>query len=255
MIVTLAVNSPYYGQMAFNLATSIKRYADIPVAVIADTISLSRIPEHDKWVFDEIIPIEAGANPFEVKTRINQLTPFKQTVFIDADVVAINDPTQSLEKISKESLWFDVVGVNDTYWANNELLQKEYGLKEIVNVNTSIFGFKSLKKTDKFFSKVNELYHNPVSKYKHIGGYYPDEIPFNIEYSKVKRNELKSSVLHHSDEKFHIRKTKGYSFISMNGKMSPYDPMVKYYDMVVRSNALQFGLPVFKFKTNAKVFK
>jgi len=254
MIVTIAVNSPYYGQMAFNLATSIKRYADIPVAVIADQISLSRIPEHDKWVFDKIIEVE-GQNPFELKTRINRLTPFKQTVFIDADTVAIKDPTEALDKISKESLWFDVVGVNDTYWANNELLQKEYGLKEVVNVNTTIFAFKSLKKTDKFFDKVNELYHNPLAKYKHIGGYYPDEIPFNVEYSKLSRKGVKSPVLHHSDDKFHISKTKGYSFITLNGKMSPYDPMVRYYDMVTKSNALQFGLPVFKFNNKAKVFK
>ena len=244
MILTIAIGKKEYGQMAFNLAVTLKKHSDLPISVITDDNALKGIPEADMWVFDQIIHT-TEKNPFKLKCYLNELTPYPYTIFVDADCVFLQEPNL------KASLHIE--GIDEPlYWATAEAIKDHYKV-DTKGINTSLIAWKSNKANDKFFTAAQKAYDNPMPKYKHIGGWYPDEIPFAVAAAKKK---LASPVVfHHSDKKYRLGDAKGYTVLSMNGKMSPYDPMVRHYNMITKSASLDFGLAHYPFKPSAKVFK
>jgi len=244
MVLTIAIGKKEYGQMAFNLAVTLKKHSDLPISVITDGNALKGIPEADMWVFDQIIHT-TETNPFKLKCYLNELTPYPYTIFVDADCLFLSEPTV------KTSLHIESID-EPLYWAKAQDIKDHYGV-DIKGINTSLIAWKSNKTNDKFFKHVQKAYDNPMPKYKHIGGYYPDEIPFAVAASK--KTLSNPVVFHHSDKKYRLGQAKGFTVFSMNGKMSPYDPMVRHYNMIAKSASLDFGLPHYPFKPQAKVFK
>src|SRR3990170_5191162 len=80
-ILLIAINTNAYGEMAYNMALSIKAHSKIPVCLLTDNNGLSSLP--DKNNFDEIINVdlqdvlhEGKMNPFFLKTNIYKYSPF-----------------------------------------------------------------------------------------------------------------------------------------------------------------------------------
>ncbi len=260
MFYTLAINSKDYGKMAYNLAVSIKAQCNEPFTVITDAESLTGIPEGDKWVFDEIITVESGLNPFEVKTRLPEYCTEKHNIFIDADMLAIKDVAELVKVLKKQSLFIDVIDKKPTNitWADTKDIVKHHELERAVwHVNTSIISWRKSASNDKFFKKANDFYNDPLQKHIKIGAYYPDEIPIVAAMAACKRypKPLTGIVYHHQTGKFNFREANNHYFLSLNGKMSRFDPMVREYDRRTRANAFLFSAPHFKFNVSAKVFK
>ena len=100
--VILAHSRLEYLQMAYNLAVSMK-YAGTkyPIAAITDLnpgdlkdASSNKAPK----VFDEVIPLKGDLGklkaqyPFYIKTRLPELTPFDETIYLDADALFLKSP-------------------------------------------------------------------------------------------------------------------------------------------------------------------
>jgi len=94
-VLILAMGHPYYGEMAANLAMSLK-FADketkICLAWEGDAknhLTPAKLNLFDviKEVPQEYIMKDGKKAYFKAKTYINKLTPFEETIFLDADMI------------------------------------------------------------------------------------------------------------------------------------------------------------------------
>ena len=85
--ITLATGSERYYILAYNLLLSYRYHSKspMPFAILSD--------RHNVWTeaFDEVIIIEDPAYSYFDKLRILDLSPFDETLFIDADSLAYKD--------------------------------------------------------------------------------------------------------------------------------------------------------------------
>ena len=97
-ILTIAVGDKNYGNMAFNLAMSIKHNSNLPICIIY-TPSAFKDSEYLLGIFDKKIGLEDTDEPvklaMELKTSLNTYTPFERTIFLDSD--CIMSPTHSVD--------------------------------------------------------------------------------------------------------------------------------------------------------------
>jgi len=203
-ILLIAINTNAYGEMAYNMALSIKAYSKIPVCLLTDNNGLSSLP--DKNNFDEIINVdlqdvlhEGKMNPFFLKTNIYKYSPFEKTLYLDVDGFCVRDFTGIIESLGdfqihevrrykKEDharcsmVWTKNAGLTlrDLWQAYNlpdDAVYPEY--------NSSFIFFRKTEKNAAYFEKVRYNYINKRSAYKDIGTFYPDEMAFNITSAEM----------------------------------------------------------------------
>src|SRR6186997_996433 len=95
-IVLISLGQPYYIRMAYQLAYSIKCNEDISIHLISN--NHEHLSEDQKKVFDKIIiPGEHVFNTdgqtdyLKSKTYLYELSEFDETIFLDADMIALKD--------------------------------------------------------------------------------------------------------------------------------------------------------------------
>ena len=85
--VTVATGSESYYILAYNLLLSYRYQSKspMPFGILCD--------RHNVWTeaFDEVVIIDNPANSFADKLRILDLSPFDETIFVDADCLAYRD--------------------------------------------------------------------------------------------------------------------------------------------------------------------
>ncbi len=80
---------------AIGLALSLKaRGCSLPTAVVAPALLESKLSKH----FDCFIPEKTELSGFMHKLYLDEYSPFTKTLFIDADILALRDPTELFEK-------------------------------------------------------------------------------------------------------------------------------------------------------------
>lgn len=264
-IVTIAVNKRAYGEMAFNLAVSLKCFfPDSKITVISDG-RVERIPHFEK-VIDSIVKVPEGQNAFELKTRLNLLTPYEKTLYIDADSIFIADPIllfHSLNKIKFAAMEYrrhEFDSVTNPVWAKVPEIFSHYNLGEGVlypEYNSSVLYWEKSDKTDLLFETANNVYHSPPCKLlMNVGGSFPDEIAFGVAsaktgvYSEIPywepaflQTELQGNPINLKDS---------FSLLTMAGGESlAYSK--REYDSTIQKAAKILGLPHFKFEAKNKV--
>jgi len=201
-ILLIAVGSDFYGELAYSLANSIKKFTtNIPIALICDQSSIGSLPNNK--VFDQIIPVNLGLclengimNPFKLKTYLYDLTPFEETLYLDADALCLKKIEDLLLLIEKTDLqiyevrrykpekyhectmvWYKNAGITlkqalTAYGINGLSVYPEY--------NSSFIWFKKTEKVKAFFDQVKKNYFDRRIKFKAIGKCYPDELAYNL---------------------------------------------------------------------------
>lgn len=200
--------------MAYNLAKSIKRSSNIHITVLTDN-SLNTLPDKP---FDKILePGKAfyregqAFNPFLTKTRIYDLTPYDETLYLDVDALFLWD-YKSIIDLFKELSEIDF-HIHEVKRWNNENMDRcsmvwtkdagiglrelftAYGLKqqEYPEYNSSFIWFKKTDKNEVFFNQAKKNYLDRKTPFRDIGGRYPDEMAWN----------LASAQLEHYTERVH----------------------------------------------------
>lgn len=181
----IATGHAQYGNMAHNLACSIKYAENIPVALVHDEFSLSHLNDDQKAVFSELIPVPAEyRSGFGLKLHLDQLTPFDNTLFLDADMLWLGKkPSELMADCAGE---FRIITEGDSdkpnpkyyFWADAADIKKQYGVDKIPQTRSEVIYFE---KGCKVFKKAREL--KPESKLTTIrkfGEFIPDELYFNI---------------------------------------------------------------------------
>jgi hypothetical protein len=197
-IMLIVYGHPYYGRMAYNLACTIKSVEDFPVAVAHAGRALSHLGEDQVSIFDEVITLPpAYANGFAPKLYLNELSPFKHTLFLDADMAWLpyRTPSELFDKLKDVDYtgitegFFDYESQEDQtnpmyyYWADLKEIKEAYKITSgrLYQWRTEVIYFKKTAGTKKFFEKAQKIYKDPKLKtVRQFGETVPDELAINI---------------------------------------------------------------------------
>lgn len=267
-IITLAIKNPYYGRMAYNLAATIKAgNKDFPVAIIADADGLSHISSIQARLFDKIIPYEttdlSGVRP---KLEIDLLSPFDETIFIDADACFLfkNDPVDLFNEIPGDAFFsaitegrYDVTNnksENDkkyTFWADPKSIAEAYNISDgfIYQFRSELMYMKKGEELTKMMNFARDVYANPLVSYMNFVGGIPDELAINISAAV---NKIDPHVYQWSPSfwtglhgiripEMGKMKEDGYYILSCGGGSSS-SPLKKYYNRIVGAAMNRLGI-------------
>lgn len=220
-ILIIACGHPFFGRMAHNLAASIKSVEpDMPIALRWAGDALNHLKNYNlDRVFDsvEVIPEHCykseGKNKWiRTKVFMYDLSPFDETIFLDADTIWI--PKQKASKLFNDLASVEITFAN---YARHDFanLQKEkckkcngVGCKECdrtgkvdpavwANLNhvKQAYNFETgyyyalqsemiyFKKTDSnltFFEVAKQVYDHPLVNVTVFAGFIPDEFAFSV---------------------------------------------------------------------------
>jgi hypothetical protein len=261
-IILIATGHANYGNMAYNLALTIKKVEQMPIAIIFEGSSLSHLNENQKKIFDFIIELpETFRQGFGTKLHLDQLTPFDKTLFLDVDMLWLGrKPSELIDSL--EGIGFTCITegnsdeINHKYyfWADPEEIKTVYQVKKVWQIRSEVMYFE---KGTKVFKKAREL--KPESKLKTIrkfGDKIPDELYFNIALALLELDphqpkwmpaywsRLHGEVMPKLSDLF-----KEYYLLSFGSNaVSPI--MKKTYDNVMTVATNKLGLPyLFKLKS------
>jgi len=210
-ILTIAAGHPNWGKYAYNLAMSIR--ATEPTALISVAVyggALGHLAPHMRMAFDQIIHIpekyvhkKDHEECLKAKMFMYQLSPYKETIFLDADTIwlpgkkpsAIFDSMQSdllFQCRGKVSIKEDV----KTLWTTTQAIRKAYKLTsgDYFNISSEFVYFNRSKENTAFFKLAQKEYDNLKVHCEPFGGATPDELPFSIAMLK---KEIKHAAEYH----------------------------------------------------------
>ena len=198
-ILIVAVGHGNYGKLAATLAMSIKgNGSKYPIHLVYTESTLKAIGDDYINFFDSKsqCPDEYLLNNGEqcfikVKSYINELTPFDNTLFLDSDIIMINngmldtiiDEVKDVDFTVKNSGFTaydsDKITNESIQWANLLEIKQAYGFtnEDIWNVHSEFIWWK---KGHPLFAKWIENFENIRVKNIEFAGCIPDELPLWI---------------------------------------------------------------------------
>ena len=198
----MALKHPLYGRYAYNLALSIKSADPTQqVCVIADDVGISHLHEGQRMIFDKIIKPPADCYmrdgkivPLVCKFYLNELTPYEQTLFVDADMIF-----SPLAKFNE--FWEQMQGVEWTManrgkndpdkgiseWVNADKLKEAYDdIEQWVDLSSEWICWKKSDLSDSIFVSARNYYDENKLTTRSFAGDKPDEPFFNLALNKVR---------------------------------------------------------------------
>lgn len=257
-VVLIAAGHPLYTHYAFNLALSIRDHSSIPIALFYQGAGLSQLLPYQHHVFSQIEEIpkeyytENGKEVFiKVKTHLYDLTPFDETVFLDADMVF--SPFKKIEDLFDENkdreIQFACRGDKNmqdnihSEWVSLPEIKEKFGFEHWYELSSEVIYFKKGETAKKVFDLAKHYYSNHgmnIKRWVVVAGKYelekkpnaitefaggvPDEVPFSIAL-EVAGVKIKSPYVPSYWQPQHFKKItsdvevkKNYYLISIGGK-------------------------------------
>jgi hypothetical protein len=203
-ISIIALGHNYYGQLAFNLALSLKANDPlIKIALLHDTGAISTLKPWHTVFFDKMIQlpeetyIQDEIRQYQkAKLYVDKYTPFDYTIYLDADTLWI--PGRRASWMFGECMCFDFsIQTNAIYnvetkkissnrylfWGNPEEICNYYNIKTGVlpqTMSTFFYFNKQDPGVQKLFIKMREIYADPKAPCKQWANGKPDEFCFNV---------------------------------------------------------------------------
>lgn len=193
-IIVFSVGHPYYGKLAYNLATSIKAVEDFPVAIVHCNQSLNHLSDSQKQVFDIMIP--AGDNiPYGCGSKLwaYELSPFEETLLLDADMLWL--PKRKPSDLFKELKDVEFTSITEGYWskegsdasphyffwAKPEEISEKYKVDKVYQWRSETIYFKRSEKNESLFKLAQKVFNNSEleTENKYAGG-TADELGINV---------------------------------------------------------------------------
>lgn len=209
-VILLAMGSPLYGRLAFNCALTLKAQRPrTPVRLWWQGSALAELKPRHLDFFDERVELPQEfyrygnqTQFFRVKTRLNELTPFEETLFLDADVAFFNNgllrkwldrddlPDFAAQTFNLLSADTGEKLVPTEYgsgtWSTPQDMKKHWGWAdglEIPQINSSFMFWRRTEKNDQFWARVATLWDAPLPKRvafnSSVGETIPDELLFH----------------------------------------------------------------------------
>ena len=216
-ILIIAVGHKNYGQLAGTLAASIRANGcDLPIHLVYEEDTITRLDDQYLSFFTSksIIPKEYITHEGETcyikaKCYMNNLTPFENTLFLDADIIMINngkikdviytlkDTDFAIKHSGGTKFDSETITKDSQQWANLLEVKKAYNFTDeiIWNVHSEFIWWKKTEANNELFNKW--IYHFNNLKVEPIvfGGCIPDELPLWIAMCDL-RVELEGEKYH-----------------------------------------------------------
>lgn len=162
----------YFHYLAINMCNSYhysqkKKY---PLAVITDPDGAEMLKEY----FDDVIVIQEKNAGYLNKLKIQALSPYEETIFIDADTLIVRDISD----------WWDVFGSSGydvAVWGWNcdinsprcgKLISpkaaEKYSLTRYIGFNGGVYYFKKTAKAEKIYARAIELLDTYIEDDQHL---------------------------------------------------------------------------------------
>lgn len=192
-ILLIAVGHPYYSHMASNLAVSIRYHnPELPVAIAHDGQGFSLLEEWQKTLFTEIeIPKKLlNGDPYSLKLHLDELTPFKKTLFLDVDMVWNNDRTVSqlmdeLDGVPFTMVCRSVLGKDSqsiSRWVDMKEMAEAFKSDEFYDISSELIYFDG---SPTIFEEARKAYKKPKVKVAPFGQGLADEAFFMMALAKT----------------------------------------------------------------------
>lgn len=202
-IVIMALRHNVYARYAHNLITSIRQpgnglfKAGIKVCLITDQGRLDEMGLAGSMQFDKKIVLsdEEAYNPFYIKTQLYKLSPYDETLYLDADMLRM--PSCNIPELFNELSGVQFTIANRGYmnrqtggydWADVTQLFDAVGTEQFPHVSSEFMWFRKTEKVKQLFDQANTFYLTNHIINKSIGGFQPDEpaIGYGMEKAGIK---------------------------------------------------------------------
>lgn len=157
-----------YLRLAYALALSIKNsQSTVNNVCLATDVPLSKIPAKYKEIFDEIVPIPwtdhaAGSKwKIENKWKYYYMTPYDETVILDADMLIPEDISHWWNIMSQKDIWI----TNKPRTFRGEVItstkfRDAFVSNKLPNVYTAFMYFKKCELATELFKLVEIIFNN-----------------------------------------------------------------------------------------------
>ena len=181
-----------YLRMAYALALSIKNtQTTVNQVCIATDIDINNIPEHYKSVFDHIVSIpwtdHAATSDWKIenKWKYYYMTPFDETVILDADMVFTSDV----------GYWWDILSTKDICITNKPITYRGdvitstkyrtvFESNNLPNVYTAFMYFKKNEKVAELFTLLEIIFNNwEKFYYEYLDENRPKHLSGDVAYA------------------------------------------------------------------------
>lgn len=183
-ILLLGLGHPFYGEMAANLAMSLKHSGCPPVHLVHHGQAIKTLTPDKLALFDSMseCPQEAFMKKgkvayFKAKTWMYDLSPFDKTLFLDADMLWISNRERSVHDIiasladvdftiqNRES--FDLANPESEkakwMWGKISELRKQFTTGKLYSLHSECVWFKKCDRIKEYFQWVKEIFDKPES--------------------------------------------------------------------------------------------
>jgi hypothetical protein len=281
-ILLIAINSPFYGCMAYNMAVSIRLKSDMPITILADSQALSSLTSQQREIFSIVEPnltdyLDKGiSNPLKLKTLIYDYSPYQETLYLDVDGLWLDRNPEDLfgelngfqihevdrykkEDYGKCNMIWTITGKGAGKVQHLPEILKEKGITtQYPEYNSSFIYFEKSDKNKVYFDQVKVNYEDRYEKMK-LGGLYPDELTWNLTSAQLKHYGKKMRPIYFQWENTvkEIHEIKKNFWIL--GMAAGYQPgkLISHYNSLARSNMIKHEGKFyrnFEFKMNKKLY-
>lgn len=262
-ILLIATNYPIYGNCAYNLLLTVKAMEPhCQVALAHDEIALSYLTDDQRARFDILLPFNGSG--FGGKLHVDLITPFKKTIFLDADMAWMPKHPPSTLFANLEGVEFSAIteGCYNLETGADDINKKYYmwaDIEEIISVHKLTTGklyqfrsemmyFTQSKKVKSLFAKARKIYAQPRLKtIKQFGKQVPDELALNIaaaqlgvEPHRYKWTPAYWSKLHGENVPSFEELYNSYYLLSAGSHMAN-DSLKRVYNRIVMAAANKVG--------------
>lgn len=266
-IIILALGHAYWGRWAYNLALSIK-YSSPNAKITLLYAGNGHSQIRDTTLFDQMILVDpqyyttdGRVEYMKAKTALYKLSPYKETLYLDADTIWINSKTveQLFDELKDVSFTManrsfmdldqDIIPEAFGVWASPLHIKNYFGFKKgkFYNLSSELIYFKKDKRVAKLFRDAFNLWDAPINHRSFNEG-MPDELPFTISMIKNDMYPHKDNYMPFYWEaatrpplRLEGADLKAYYAYSMGGASS-HPIMKKIYNNYVQFYCKQFGV-------------
>lgn len=258
-ILIIAVGAKGYGQLAGSLAASLRaNNVTLPICLAHQKDTITRLDEQYLSLFtdfvlidDKHITLNDNIECFiKAKAHMDELTPYDYTLFLDADVLALNNGTinAEIEKLKGIDFTIKNKGLNKTVsiWADMNEVVKVYELedKDVYEIHSEFIWWK---KGHPAMVKWAENFENLKVTPTNFAGCVADELPLFISMAQTNTkphiDNYNPIYWFNQDNRQQKRikdmKEQGYCGLSIGGNAIPtvqreaYDVLVTIYAKIL----------------------